>query len=175
MELFEVLEKRRSVRKYTDQKVEKEKVEKLLEAALRIPSGHGAYPLHYIVIEDEAVLAALKDLRVEGKGQIIANAPLAIAILADTDKSVTWIEDASCAAENIYLAAEEMGLGTCWIQVRVRNSTETETADAFAKKLFGYPDNIQTECIMAIGYPAEHAPAKTKEDLCYNMVHYDKF
>lgn len=175
MDLFETFRKRRSVRNFTSKAVEKDKVQKLMEAALLIPSGHAYYPLQYIVIDDREVLDKLSGLRVEGTGKMLKSASLAIAIIGDTEKSNTWIEDASCAAENIYLASESLGLGSCWIQCRLRNAYEGKTTESFVKDVLGYPDNMQTECIMAIGYPENHAPARTSDELDFSKIHYNSY
>ena len=175
MELFDLLKKRRSVRKYTEKKIEKEKLEKLLQAAMLAPSGHAFYPLQFIVIEDPEMLKKMAVMRSTGSAKMLEGAAAAIVILGDTEKSDMWSEDASIAAENIYLAAEDLGLGTCWIQGRERNYDENTSTDAYLRCLLGYPENVQLECTMSIGYAAAHAPEKDPGELDYSKVHYEKY
>ena len=95
--LLSLLQKRRSIRKFTDKKVETEKIDALIEAALRAPSGRGIYPWEFVVVTDEAVLEKLSLAKDKG-GAFIKNAPLGVVVCADPDKTDIWIEDASIAS-----------------------------------------------------------------------------
>ncbi|RLB82329.1 MAG: hypothetical protein DRH24_08030, partial [Deltaproteobacteria bacterium] len=80
--------------------------------------------------------------------------------------------DASIASIFIHLAAESMGLGSCWIQIRKRMHDQTTTAQAYIKGLLNIPKKLTVESIVAIGYPGEKKPPHRKEDLQYKKVHY---
>ena len=116
---MELLEKRRSIRKFTDQAVEPEKIQILIEAALRSPSGRGVNPWEFIVVQDRQTLTSLSNAKQAGAG-FLKGAAMGIVVCADTAKSDTIIEDASIAAIIIQLAAESLGLGSCWVQMRER-------------------------------------------------------
>ena len=90
--LVSLLQERRSFRKFAGKKVEPEKIEQLIEAALRSPSGRGINPWEFVVVTDEGVLEKLSMAKEHGSA-FLKNAPLAIVVCADPDKQDIWIED----------------------------------------------------------------------------------
>ena len=93
------------------------------------PSSKGCTPWHFIVVDEKEKLQQMSLSRTMGS-KFLENAPLAIVVLADDSKSDVWIEDASISAILMQLAAEDLGLGSCWIQVRNRQKDEnTSTED----------------------------------------------
>ncbi|HLS53045.1 MAG TPA: nitroreductase family protein, partial [Tissierellaceae bacterium] len=105
----------------------------------------------------------------------ISNAPLAMVILADAEITDTWIEDAAIMATIVQVTAHSLGLGSCWVQVRERFTTDGQSVDSFVKDLLNIPDKYQVSAIISIGYPAEDKDAYTKDKLDYNKVHHNKF
>ncbi|ASI98565.1 nitroreductase family protein [Thermococcus celer] len=156
MEFFEVLRKRRSVRRFQDKPVPRELVERLLEAAFLSPSSFNKRPWHFIVIDDREKLKALSKAKLGAAG--LATAPLAIVVTADESRSDVWVEDASIAAEHIQLAAFDLGLGSFWVQIRNRMHDEGKTAEDYVRELLDIPPNYRVLCIVGIGYPAEKKP-----------------
>jgi nitroreductase len=116
--LLELLKKRRSIRKYTDKKVEKEKVLNLIQGALLSPSSRGLRPWEFIVVEDTDLLEKLSFSK--PGAAFLKNSQLGIVILGNPDKSDVWIEDTSIATTIIHLLSEALELGSCWIQIRER-------------------------------------------------------
>lgn len=165
-----LIEKRRSIRKFKPQAVEPEKVEMLVEAALRAPSSMGNNPWEFILITDPGVLDKLSKAKPHGAG-FLKHAPLAIVVCADPGKSGVWIEDTAIAAIFIHLAAESMGLGSCWIQLRERMHDQKKTSGAYVAELLQIPDRMRVECIIALGLPDEIKPSHGKEKLEYHKVH----
>jgi len=166
-----LIERRRSIRKYTGKPVEAEKVDALVEAALRSPSSRGFNPWEFVVVTDKTLLEKLSKAKPHG-ASFLKNAPLGIVICADPEKCDVWVEDASIASIFIHLAAESMGLGSCWIQIRKRMHDQTTTAQAYIRGLLNIPKNLTVESIVAIGYPGEKKPPHRKEELQYKKVHY---
>lgn len=117
MELLETAKKRFSVRSYTDQKVEPEKLNKILEAAHVAPTAANLQPIHLIVAQSDEALAKIS------MAANIYNAPLAIIVCADHNKA--WVRpfdrkqtgdiDASILTDHMMLQATELGLGTVWV------------------------------------------------------------
>jgi nitroreductase len=165
-----LLEKRRSIRKFKPQPVEKGKMDALVEAALRAPSSMGGNPWEFVLVTDQAVLEKLSRAKPHGAG-FLKNAPLAIAVCANPEKSTVWIEDASIAAIFIQLAAESIGLGSCWIQLRDRMHDNEKASGAYVAELLHIPDGMVVECIIALGYPDESKPPHRKENLEYGKIH----
>ena len=166
-----LIQKRRSIRKYLKKPVEAEKIDALIEAALRSPSSRGFDPWEFVVVTDKTLLEKLSKAKPHG-ASFLKNAPLGIVVCADPEKCDVWVEDASIASIFIHLAAESMGLGSCWIQIRKRMHDQTITAQAYIRSLLNIPKNLNVESIVAIGHPDEKKPPHRKEDLQYKKVHY---
>ena len=119
MDLLNLLIKRRSIRKYTDAKLPKQYLEMILNAGLLSPSGRNRQPWEFIVVEEKEVLAKLSKARAHGAGMLV-NAAAAIVVFADPDKTDVWTEDCCIAMSNMHLMATELGVGSFWIQGRLR-------------------------------------------------------
>jgi len=172
--LYNLLHLRRSIRKFQDKEVEKEKLEIILKSALLAPSSKGRRPWEFIAVTDKGLLDKLSKCR-EHSSKFLAGAPLGIVVVADPEACDVWIEDASIAATIIQLSAQDLGLGSCWIQVRERLHTEGEKAEDYIKELLGIPDKYNVECIVAIGYPAEEKKPYDENKLAYEKIHYNVF
>ncbi len=151
---LELIRKRRSIRQYSTQSITEEQTTILLEAALRAPSSRGLNPWEFVVVTDRALLERLADAKPHGAA-FLAGAALAIAVCADPLRSDVWVEDATIAATYIQLAAHDLGLGSCWIQIRKRSHADGQPAATFVAGLLGLPPALEVEAIVAIGHPAE--------------------
>ena len=171
---FKLIEQRRSIRKFTSKAVEEEKVDRIIEAALRAPSSRSFNPWRFIVVDQPELLEKLAASKPHGASFLKA-APLGIVVCADPTASDVCVEDASIASIFIHLAAHSLGLGSCWIQIRKRDHTQAVSADTYIKELLGIPDNIMIESIIAIGYADEVKSGHTKESLDYGKVFYNGF
>ena len=169
-----LVQKRRSIRQYQDKPVEKEKIELLIEAALRSPSSRGFNPWEFIVVTDRDLLEKLSKAKAHG-ASFLKNAPLGIVVCADPEKCDVWVEDASIASIFLHLAAESLDLGSCWIQIRMRMHDQTKTAQEYVQELLNIPGNLNVESMIAIGYPAESKPPHSKENLQYEKVYYNEY
>lgn len=149
-EFLEVVKNRRSIRAFKDKPVEKEKIDQLLDCALRSPTGRAIRPWEFIVVTDPDVLKRLANAR--GKGPNLAGAPLGIVALADGTMTDLWIEDTSIAATVIQLTAEALGLGSCWMQIRDRKYGDTGSSEDYVREVLGIPEKYRVECIIAVGY-----------------------
>ena len=163
--------KRRSIRKYLEKPVEAEKIDILIETVLRSPSSRGLNPWEFVVVTDQGLLEKLSKAKPHG-ASFLKNAPMGIVVCADPEKCDVWVEDASIASIFIHLAAESVGLGSCWIQIRKRMHDQTKTSHAYIRGLLNIPKNLSVESIVAIGYPAEKKPPHRKKELQYKKVHY---
>ncbi len=170
---IELIRKRRSIRKYQDKQLEAEKVEQLVEAALRSPSSRGINPWELVVVTDQSLLKKLSMAKPHGAA-FLAGAPLGIVVCGSPEKSDVWIEDCSIVSTFIQLTAESMGLGNCWIQIRNRKHDKELSAEAYISEVLGIPQNLKVESIIAVGYPAETKPPHKKETLQYEKVHSEQ-
>ncbi len=162
---------RTSIRDYEARKVEKEKIEKMLRAAMAAPTAMNKQPWHFVVVDKRDVLDALAEVNPYAK--MLKKAPLAIVVCGDTDKMIEgggrdfWIQDASAATENLLLAAHAMGLGAVW--------TGAYPSEERCKGISGalsLSDNLIPLNVIVIGYPAENPQPKEKfkeENISYNV------
>ena len=169
-----LVQKRRSIRRYLDKPVAQEKIDQLIEAALRSPSSRGFNPWEFVVVTDDGLLEKLSKAKPHG-ASFLNNASLGIVVCADPAKCDVWVEDASIASIILHLAAESLDLGSCWIQIRKRMYDEKKTAEQYIRELLNIPENLNVESIIAIGYPGEQKSAHPKESLQYEKVHSDTF
>ena len=169
-----LVQKRRSIRRYLDKPVAQEKIDQLIEAALRSPSSRGFNPWEFVVVTDDGLLEKLSKAKPHG-ASFLKNASLGIVVCADPAKCDVWVEDASIASIILHLAAESLDLGSCWIQIRKRMYDEKKTAEQYIRELLNIPENLNVESIIAIGYPGEQKSAHPKESLQYEKVHSDTF
>lgn len=162
---------RRSIRKYTDEPVEKEKVEKLLRAAMQAPSAGNQQPWEFIVVQERENLIKLSEMSPYSKP--VKDAPLAFVLLGDTEKMrfpENWQQDMGATAENILLQAVELKLGAVYL-----GAAPDEDRENYLKKMFNLPDNIKPFCVIAIGYPADGQSNRFIDRYDENRVHYEKY
>ena len=171
--MLELLYKRRSIRKYEDIQVEEEKINKIIEAALLAPSERNLKPCEFAVVTNKEIIKKLAESKETG-AQFVEGAPLVIAVLVNDEISNTWVEDASIALTFIQLMAENLGLGSCWIQLKERKTKDGISSEKFVKGLVGIEKNLRVEALVSIGYSDEIKEARTKENLDYNKVTWKK-
>jgi nitroreductase len=173
-QLLELLRRRRSTRQFTSRPIEADKLKALVEAAVRAPTSRGRNPWEFIVVTDQALLEKLGSAKVHGAA-LLTGAPLAIVVAADPARSDVWTEDCSIAATLIQLTAEDLGLGSCWVQIRLRQHATGCRSSDYVRMLLGLPANHEVACIIGIGYPVHTRPGHPDDSLPYNQVHRDRF
>jgi len=172
--MLDILRRRRSIRQFQDRPVEAVKQQLLIEAALRSPSSRGNNPWEFILVDDPQLLAPLADCKQHGSA-FLGGAPLAIVVAADPRKSDVWVEDCSIAGIILQLVAAELGLGSCWAQVRLRNHDESSQADRYLCQLLNLPDPLVVECVIGVGYPAEAKTGHAEDSLLSEQVHRNQY
>lgn len=172
MPALTAIAQRTSVRAYSDQPVEEEKVETLLRAAMAAPTARDCRPWAFVVVKDRKVLEAIADtLR---NARMAAKARLAIVVCGDMTKAIEgegrdfWIQDASAATENLLIAATAQGLGAVWTGI-YPSAERTQTC----RELLGLPEHIIPLNIIPIGYPAGEVTPKDKWDP--TNIHTDRW
>lgn len=162
---------RTSIRDYEARPVEKEKIEKMLRAAMAAPTAMNKQPWHFVVVDQRNVLDALAGANPYAK--MLKKAPLAIVVCGNTDKMIEgggrdfWIQDASAATENLLLAAHAMGLGAVWT-----GAYPSEERCISISKVLSLSDNLIPLNMIVVGYPAEQPQPKQKfkeENVSYNV------
>lgn len=169
METFQAIINRRSIRKYKSEKIEEEKIQSLLRAAMYAPSAMNLQPWHFIVINSLDVIN--ETVKSVPHAEMIKQSGAAILICGDSslEKNESWlIQNCSAAVQNILLAAFDLGLGSCWIAVH--------GMDEIVKNLkgqFKLPSEIIPIALVAIGYPDEEV--KAEERFKMEKVHFNKW
>jgi nitroreductase len=162
--------KRRSIRRFSEQPVEPEKVTLLLQAAMAAPTAVNSQPWEFVVVTEEETLKKLRTAMEYGK----MIAPLVIAPLGSPKVASNfagetyWVQDCAAAVENILIAAANIGLGAVWVGVYPRPRSMQSV-----RKILGVPDDVFPFCLLYIGYPAEDKPPRSK----YNSdrVHWQRY
>ena len=158
--LLELVEKRRSIRKFTEEKVSDEDLKEILTIALHAPTAKNRNPVRYIVIRDKKRLVELSHYKINGAG-FLAGADIAIAIATDTEIAPnTNHQDASIAATFILLAAADLDLGATWANVVDAKHESGISAKEFLHNFFNLEDKFDVECIIGIGHPRKKSQKK---------------
>ena len=175
MENFlELLKRRRSSRLFTSEPVDKDMVCDLMKAALMSPSGHRINPWEFVLVEDKEMLKVLSVSKEHGVG-LLEGAAMAVVVIGDTAKTDVWIEDCSIATIILQLAAEDMGLGSCWVQIRRRTDAEGNVSEDNVRKLLGIPENYAVLSIVAVGHKARETKPFDEENMQWDKVHIGCF
>jgi nitroreductase len=153
--------RRRSIRKYTSQPVEPEKLEQLLKAAMAAPSAMNCKPWEFILVTDPGELAEFRKRLPFGN----RNAPAAIVVCGNPFRSINpaarlfWVQDCSAATENILLAASGLGLGAVWIGIY-----PVRAFIRVVRQVVSLPPNIRPLCLVYVGYAQEQKPPRSQYD-----------
>ncbi len=169
MEIQEALLNRRSIRKYKNQKINKEDIDKILKAAMYAPSAMNLQAWQFIVIEDKDVL--IETIKSIPYAEMLKQSAAAILVCGDSsiEKNESWLlQNCSAVTENILLSAYGLGIGSCWIGIHgmeeiVRN----------IKQQFKLPENIVPVSLISLGYPDENV--KAEERFKEEKIHFNKW
>ena len=172
--MIEILRNRRSIRKYTGQKIEPEKTAVLKEALLRSPSSKNINPWEFIFVDEPEKLQQLGECKAHGTIPL-ATAPLAVVVCADETKNDVWIEDCSIASVLLQLSAQALGLGSCWIQIRNRLHPAGISSEKYIQQLLNIPGNYRVLSIITLGYPAKTREGKPFEELQFEKIKWNRF
>lgn len=170
----ELIKKRRSTRSFTEELIKQEHVEKILKAALMSPSSKNTNEWAFIAIEDKETLVKLAECKPHGAA-MLKQAPLAIVVCADPFINDVWIEDASIASIYIQLQAEDLGLGSCWVQIRNRETSNGFGSEDFVKEVLDIPPHMQVVSIIAIGHKAKERAPFDETNIEWEKVHINKW
>lgn len=171
--LFDLAAARRSVRKYTGDPIDPQILDEIMKVALTAPCSFGHRSVEFVVVQDKENIDKLAKCKAMGGSQILG-AGAVIAVMVNLDRGEFWIEDAAIASSYILLAAEQYGLGACWVHIRNRMGQE-KTADEEIRSLLGVPENYAVLNLIAIGEKAEEKPGYTESDFDKSKIHMERF
>ena len=165
---------RRSHRKFTTEEIDADDVRLILRAGLMAPTSKSQRAWQFVVVDDRMDLEKLSDAKDLG-GQFIKDAPLAIVVLGDPMQNDCWVEDGAIAAISMQYQAEDLGLGSCWVQMRGRGLSDGTTADTVIRGVLDIPENLNVLCIIAVGHKADERKAQNEDRLKWENVHIGKY
>lgn len=165
MEQFsELVKKRRSHRKFTDEKLTEEQIQTIIETALMSPTGKSLHSCSFCVVENPELIARLSQAKNAGS-QFAAEAQCCIVVMGDPTISDVWIEDASAAAMSILYQVEDLGLGACWVQIRSRQDAEGRESESVVREILTLPENMRVVCFLAIGHKGMERKGQNMEKI----------
>lgn len=167
--LEKVISERRSIRKYTEQAVSRETLDRIVENGLKAPSGMNRQSYELRIVDDPAILEAISRSVSPTKKSIFLGAPAVIFIANGTSYDLSQV-DCGLLAENIMLSAQSLGLGTCCMGAPIRQMNASEACAEYIEKL-GFSNDYNLLIAIAIGYPNESPAARPRKD---NMIKYVK-
>lgn len=175
MENFiELIKRRRSMRKFTGEELTQDEVVSLLKAALMSPTSKRSNSWQFVVVDDKSTLELLSKCK-EAGASFLKDAAVGIVVLGDPLASDVWIEDASVASIMIQLQAEDLGLGSCWIQVRERYTATGMSADEFVHGVLDIPLQLQVLSIIAVGHKGMERKPFDEDKLQWEKIHLNKY
>jgi nitroreductase len=169
-DVLETIFKRRSIRKYQERPVEKEKIEKLLKAAMAAPTACNNQPWEFVAVTDEPVMVQFRARMRYGA----YNAPAAIVVCenprigSSQDCERYWVQDCSAAIQHMLIAAVALGLGTVWLGTYPNGDTM-----ATVREIAGLPQDITPLAVIYVGYPDEEKEARTQYE--ETRVHWQRY
>lgn len=152
--MLELMRNRRSIRKFVDKPIEAEKLDSIIECALRSPSSMGRQPWKITVVQNKTLLKKLSVAKSSG-GLFLEEAAVAYVVTGNPKITPIWIEDCSIVSTVIQLEAETLGLGSCWVQIRGRMHDEKVSASDYIKNLLDIDEDHEVLCAIAVGYKGE--------------------
>ena len=162
------------MRKFTGEELSQDQVVALLKAALMSPSSKRSNSWEFIVVDDKETLQKLSLCKEMG-ASFLKDAALAIVVIADPLVSDVWIEDAAIASLMIQLQAEDMGVGSCWIQVRERFTATGMSSGDIVHNVLDIPLQLQVLSIVAVGHKGMERKPFNEEHLQWEKIHLGKY
>ena len=171
---FELATNRRSIRQYTEDALLPNEVESILKAALMAPTSKNSRPWHFVLVEDKETLKKLAQSKSSGCA-FVEGAALAIVVTTDPLLSEAYLEDAAIAATYIQLQVEDLGLGSCWIQINGRETAEGYDSEQYVRDMLDIPLQLHIGCIVALGRKARTGKPHDESKLLWERLHIEKF
>lgn len=165
MNALEVLKTRRSVRRFRNVAVEREKIEEIIDCARLAPSAVNVQPWEFVVVTEGKKREDLA--RFTDYGKFLREAPVVIAVFCKETKY--YLEDGCAATENILLAAWALGLGSCWVAGDKKPYAET------IRKYLQVPDGYRLVSLVALGYPEVVPTGPSLKRSLHDVLHWEKF
>ena len=170
----ELVKTRRSHRKFSSEEIAPEAVQLIMREALMSPTSKSQRAWQFVVVDDKTDIEKLADAKNLGS-QFMKGAPLAVVVLGDPMQNDCWVEDGSIAAISMQYQAEELGLGSCWVQMRGRGLDDGTPADEVIRGILDIPANYNVLCVVAFGHYIDERKPQNEDNLKWENVHASKW
>lgn len=169
-DLHQLLLERRSIRRYTSEPLSADDVKLILEAALLSPTSKNSRSWQFVAVDDPSMLQRLADCKPAG-AMPVKGCALAVVVCGDSTVSDPWVEDCSIASAFMQLQAADLGLGSCWVQVRGRFTADGIPSEEYVQQLLGIPETMSVLCILTFGHKDEERKPVNPDKLLWEKVH----
>jgi len=169
MKVQEALLNRRSIRKYKDQKISKEDIDKILKSAMYAPSAMNLQAWHFVVIDDREIL--IETVKSIHYAEMLKQSAVAILVCGDAsiEKNESWLlQNCSASTQNILLSAHGLGIGSCWVAIHGMDDVYKNI-----KGQFKLPEDIVPVSLISLGYPDEQVT--TEERFKEDKIHCNRW
>ncbi|WNZ29103.1 MAG: nitroreductase family protein [Candidatus Bathyarchaeota archaeon] len=170
MDIIEAIKSRRSVRKFSDKKIDRNKLITILDATRFAPSAFNRQEWRFIIIKNSETIHKLVE---EAKTQpFVAEAPVVVVACAKSSGPIMscgqpcYVIDVAIALDHLSLAALEYGVSSCWISVFNENKI---------KEIFDIPDKVRVIALMLLGYPSEQVISEKKRLPLTELLKFEKW
>ncbi|MDG6222236.1 MAG: nitroreductase family protein [Candidatus Bathyarchaeota archaeon] len=170
MDIIEAIKSRRSVRKFSDKKIDSNKLITILDAIRFAPSAFNRQEWRFIIIKNSETIHKLVE---EAKTQpFVAEAPVVVVACAKSSGPIMscgqpcYVIDVAIALDHLSLAALEYGVSSCWISVFNENRL---------KEIFDIPDKVRVIALMLLGYPSEQVISEKKRLPLTELLKFEKW
>ena len=174
MDILNTILARRSVRQYTAQPIPEETLNAILYAGLAAASSKNRRPWEFVLVRDRAMLDALGACR-PGASNLLGKCTAAVVVCADAEAVDVWVEDCASAMTQMHLAADALGVGSCWLQVRLRKAEDGRDTAVVVRELLGIPAKYDVMAILTLGMPEAHPAPRKVDELLLEKIHREHF
>lgn len=138
------------------------------------PTSRNRRGWEFVVVDDPLTLAKLSDAKEQG-ASFVRMAAMAVVILGRPSDNDCWVEDGSIAAYAMQLQAEDLGLASCWVQIRGRRLSDGTPSGEVVRGILDIPDDLDVLCIIAFGNREKNLPPHDEDSLRWENIHVDQF
>ncbi len=168
--MIELIRNRRTIRTYDERSIPVEIIDELKETAVRAPTSRDRKEWKFWFVTDREKLAKLSFAKQSGS-KMIGSAPLAIVIGAQESECDVWVEDCSIATILLQMTAQSHDIGSVWVQIRKRFTSEGMHSEDQVKSTLGITDpDIRIASIIALGYPKQTRTPLTHDQLKWDAI-----
>lgn len=162
--MHEVIKERRSIRVFTSRPIPRNLIEELVDCARLAPTARNIQPWEFVVITEKKILQEIGSLAENGR--FVRESVCCIAVFCKDTKY--YLEDGCAATENILIAAEDLGLGACWVA-----GDKKPYCDKI-KGMLNAPEDVKLVSLIALGYSESKASMPSKRSL-KEVLHWERF